>query len=95
MDKKFFKQKVFTIEIRLTLPPQDASNLIQVYLEKVKEKQWWGKILAWSRDYPGREPWSVSSREIRELQGVVEERRDEIIQYWHDHFSSDWDSQYL
>jgi len=31
----------------------------------------------------------LSPREIRELQQVVEERRDEIMQYWRDHFASD------
>ncbi|MCP4402787.1 MAG: DUF4160 domain-containing protein [bacterium] len=31
----------------------------------------------------------LSSREIRKLQNMVEERRDEIIQYWHEHFGND------
>lgn len=31
----------------------------------------------------------LSPHEVRELQRVVEEQRDEIIQYWHDHFGGD------
>ena len=30
----------------------------------------------------------LSLREIRELQSVVEEQRDEIIHHWHDHFGA-------
>jgi hypothetical protein len=33
--------------------------------------------------------YGLSSREIRELQAVVEEHRDEIIQDWRDHFRGD------
>ncbi len=31
----------------------------------------------------------LSPREVRELQGVVEEQRNEIVQYWNDHFGVD------
>lgn len=31
----------------------------------------------------------LSAHEVRELQRVVEEQRDDIIQYWRDHFGSD------
>ena len=32
--------------------------------------------------------YGLTTREIRELQSVVETQRDEIIQYWHDHFGT-------
>ena len=31
----------------------------------------------------------LSPREVREVHDVVKEQRDEIIQYWHDHFGID------